>query len=58
MIEKTAEKRIPPGSVLKSVGETGNFGLNGKLLMRIVFWWLITVPAAFGGAYVIELIAK
>ena len=58
MIENAADRRIPPGSVLKSIGDTGNFGLNGKLFLRIVFWWVITVPAAFGGAYVIELIAK
>jgi phosphate/sulfate permease len=58
MIDNVADRRIPPGSVLQAEGETGNFGLNGKLFLRIIFWWVITVPAAFGGAYVIELIAK
>jgi phosphate/sulfate permease len=35
-----------------------NFGLNGKLFMRFVVWWLITVPVALGIAYGIELIVR
>jgi phosphate/sulfate permease len=33
-------------------------GLNGKLFGKIIFWWLITVPVAFGVAYLVELVVK
>ena len=35
-----------------------NYGLDLKLLGKIIFWWIITVPVALGTAAVIELIAK
>ena len=43
--------------IVLSTGEnTGRTGLNGKLFGKIVFWWLITVPVAFGASYLLELL--
>jgi phosphate/sulfate permease len=58
VIEKQAMRRTAPGEVVSAEQGSANFGLNGKLFLRIVFWWLITVPVAFGIAYGIELIVR
>jgi len=58
MIDDIAERRVPAGSILEAEGKSGNFGLNGKLFMKFVFWWLLTVPAAFVMADVIELVTR
>jgi hypothetical protein len=54
--EDLGDKRIPAGSVLSTGENTGRTGLNGKLFGKIVFWWLITVPVAFGASYLLELL--
>jgi phosphate/sulfate permease len=51
-------RRTAPGEVVSAEQGSANFGLNGKLFLRIVFWWLITVPVAFGIAFGIELIVR
>ena len=57
MVEEVADKRIAPGSVLSNDGNKGGqMGLNRKLFFKIVIWWLVTVPVAFGVAAAIEWI--
>ena len=58
VFEDLADKRIPAGSVLSSGENSGKTGLNGKLFGKIVFWWLITVPVAFGASYLLELLIE
>ena len=56
--EDLGDKRTPAGSVISSDENTGRTGLNGKLLGKIVFWWLITVPVALGASYLLELLIE
>jgi phosphate/sulfate permease len=57
MIDTQVENREVVASVL-TPQKKANFGLNGKLFCRIITWWLITVPVAFGAAALIELVTK
>jgi phosphate/sulfate permease len=57
MIENQIERRTVVSSVLTEQ-KNANFGLNGKLFCKIITWWLITVPIAFGAAAAIELVTK
>jgi phosphate/sulfate permease len=33
-------------------------GLNAKLFAKIIFWWVITVPVAFGVSALVEEVVK
>ncbi len=35
-----------------------NMGLNAKLFGKIIFWWVITVPVAFGVSALVEEVVK
>jgi phosphate/sulfate permease len=56
--EDLGAKRALAGPVLSSDENTGNTGLNGKLFVKIIFWWLITVPVALGATYLMELLIE
>lgn len=59
ILEEAAERRTAVTEVLvEKPGGGAEFGLNGKLFAKIAFWWLITVPVAFGVSALIELIVK
>lgn len=53
------ERRTAVQSIIVESPKGGaEFGLNKKLFGKIFFFWIITVPVAFGVAAVIELICK